>query len=55
MQTVNTDWINDPWFKRIFFTSPDANYYRRMYLTVILVPIGGWCLGAYLGTIGFTF
>ncbi len=54
MQTVNTDWINDPWFKRIFFTSPDANHYRYMYSMMILSPIGGWILGAYLGSIGFT-
>ena len=54
MQKVNTDWINDPWFKRLFFTSPDANHYRYMYLVMILPPIGGWFLGAYLASIGFT-
>ena len=55
MQRINTDWINDPWLKRIFFTSPDAKLYRRMYLSMILAPIGGWYLGAYLSSISFTF
>ena len=53
MQTENTAWINDPWPKRLFFTSPDAKHYRRMYSMMILVPIGGWYLGAYLSSVTF--
>ena len=54
MEKVAISWIQDPWFKRIFFTRPDRNFYSRMYILPVLVPVVCWCLGMYLGSIGFT-